>query len=125
MKPTEAEENYLEIILILSMMQTNVRAIDVANRLERTRPSTSEALKKLKDKKFIDISSEGYITLTDTGNKFANATYDRFKCIYNLLKYLGVSEEVAFRDACKIEHRISQESFEKLKKAQEYFSKED
>ena len=116
MKPTEAEENYLEIILILNMLQTNVRAVDVARRLERSRASTSEALKKLKDKQHIQVSSEGYISLTQSGNKIANATYERYKCIYNVLRHLGVSDETAFMDACKIEHRISQESLEMLKK---------
>lgn len=123
MKPTEAEENYLEIILILSMMQTNVRAVDVANRLERTRSSTSEALKKMLNKHYIDISSEGYITLTESGRKIADYTYERYKSIYNVLINLGVSEETAFKDACKIEHRISSESLECLKKSQEKYKK--
>ena len=116
MKPTEAEENYLEIILILSMIQTNVRAVDVAKRLERSRASTSEALKKLRDKEYINISSEGYISLTQSGSRVANAIYERYKCIYKLLRYLGVSDETAFADACRMEHRISQESLDMLKK---------
>ena len=116
MRATEAEENYLEIILILSMIQSRVRATDVAKRLDRSRASTSEALKKLKDKEHISIREDGHISLTESGNKIANATYEKYKCIYNVLRHLGVPKNIAFKDACRIEHRISEESFQMLKR---------
>ena len=116
MKTTESEENYLEIILVLNMIKPHVRAIDVAERLGYTKPSVSVALKRLRQKEHINVSEEGYITLTESGNKIANMIYDRHQLIYERFKELGVPEEIAFKDACKIEHRISTESFEALKK---------
>ena len=116
MKTTESEENYLEIILVLNMIKSEVRAIDVAERLNYTKPSVSVALKRLKEKNHIVVSPEGYITLTESGSKIANMIYERHQLIYERFIELGVPEEIAFRDACKIEHRISPESFEALKK---------
>ena len=116
MKTSESEENYLEIILVLSMLKPEVRSVDVAERLNYKKSSVSVALKKLRQKEYVTVSSEGYIYLTDSGRKIAESIFERHQLVYKRLIELGVDEKVAFEDACKIEHRISPESFEAVKK---------
>lgn len=109
-------ENYLETILILQQKNGSVRSIDIANELEYTKPSISRAMKILKREGYINMDEDGFITLTPDGEKRANEIYERHKVITEfLVKFLGVSEETAEADACKIEHVISNETFSGFK----------
>ncbi len=112
----ESGENYLEAILRLSKKQTEIHAIDIVNILGFSKPSVSIALKKLKDDNYIEIDSNSHITLTEKGLNIAEKIYERHVIITNLFVSLGVNEEVAETDACKIEHDISNETFDAIKK---------
>ena len=107
---------YLETILILTQENKNVRAIDVCEYMGFSKPSVSRALGLLKGGGYISVDEVGYITLTDEGRYVADKMYDRHKILTDFLISLGVTEEVATADACKIEHHISDESFDALKK---------
>lgn len=107
---------YLETILILTQENKNVRAIDVCEYMGFSKPSVSRALGLLKGGGYISVDEDGYITLTDEGRYVADKMYDRHKILTDFLISLGVAEDVATADACKIEHHISDESFEALKK---------
>ena len=107
---------YLETILILTQENKNVRAIDVCESMGFSKPSVSRALGLLKGGGYISVDEDGYITLTDEGRYVADKMYDRHKILTDFLISLGVTEEVATADACKIEHHISDESFDALKK---------
>ena len=111
----ESAENYLETILVLKNKAGVVRSIDIANELSFTKPSISVAMKALREANYIKIDSDGYITLTESGLQIAEKVYDRHQTIATALMAIGVSEEKAYADSCKIEHNISDESFEKLK----------
>ncbi|MBS5343076.1 MAG: metal-dependent transcriptional regulator [Clostridium sp.] len=112
----ESGENYLETILMLHQKQGYVRSIDIANELGFTKPSVSRAMSILKNDGYIVVESSGNIVLTEKGNKKANQIYERHLYITKFLqKTLGISEELAARDACRIEHIISQETFERIK----------
>ena len=115
MHSNESSENYLEAILVLSKRRPVVRSIDVANYLNFSKPSVSVAMKNLRAKELVEVSDEGYITLTEAGSKIANMIYERHTFLSELLIKLGVDPEIATEDACSIEHRISKESFEALK----------
>ena len=112
-KSEESVEDYLETILVLSKRLPVVRSIDIANELEYSKPSVSVAMKNLKGRGYITVSSEGYIVLTEEGRKLASDTYERHTLISQWL--VGVSPETASADACRIEHDLSQESFDALK----------
>ena len=112
----ESAEDYLETILVLSKRLPVVRSIDIANELEYSKPSVSVAMKNLRGKGYITVSSEGYIVLTEEGKKLASDTYERHTLISQWLIDLGVSPETASADACRIEHDLSQESFDALKR---------
>lgn len=114
-KSEESVEDYLETILVLSKQLPVVRSIDIANELEYSKPSVSVAMKNLRGKGYITVSSEGYIVLTEEGKKLASDTYERHTLISQWLVELGVSPETASADACRIEHDLSQESFDALK----------
>ncbi len=115
-KLQESGENYLETILILKNKNGNVRSIDIANELGYTKPSISRAMTILKNADYITIDDNtGFITLTDTGYNTAKALYERHEILSSYLISIGVSPEVAAQDACRIEHVISQETFEKIK----------
>ena len=114
-KSEESVEDYLETILVLSKRLPVVRSIDIANELEYSKPSVSVAMKNLKGRGYITVSSEGYIVLTEEGRKLASDTYERHPLISQWLVELGVSPETASADACRIEHDLSQESFDALK----------
>ena len=116
MKRNESQEDYLESILILSEKQDHVRSIDVVNDLGFKKSSVSVAMKLLREKNLIEVSPEGYLTLTAEGLKIAESVYERHKILSKCLMALGVSEEVALEDACRIEHDLSEESFQALKK---------
>ncbi len=112
---TEAVENYLETILILSKDQPNLHAIDICSYLGYSRPTVSIILKKMKDDGLVTVDDDNHITLTETGKAVAEQIYERHKLLSELLIHIGVSKETALKDACKIEHDISDETFEALK----------
>jgi len=112
---TEAVENYLETILILSEKQPDVHAIDICSYLGYSRPTVSIILKKMKDEGLVTVDGDNHIRLTAEGKKVAERIYDRHKVITGFFEYLGVSRDTAAEDACKIEHDISDETFALLK----------
>ena len=114
-KIQESGENYLETILMLQRQGVDVRSIDIAVELGYTKPSISRAMSIFKANDFIVMDSKGYITLTEKGREVAERMYERHLFLSSCLEKIGVSEETAVKDACRIEHVISQESFEKLK----------
>ncbi len=116
MKVHESAENYLEAIYILNKTTGSVRSIDVATHLEFSKPSVSIAMKNLKSLGHIDIDKNGFITLTDSGYELAINVYERHTLFTEWLISLGVSRSVAEEDACRIEHVLSDESFEAIKK---------
>ena len=111
----ESGENYLEAVLILKKELGNVRSIDVAHHLNVSKPSVSVAMKALREEGFITVDELGGISLTEQGMQVADKMYERHHVIAMALMALGVSEETAYEDSCKIEHDLSQESFEKIK----------
>ena len=111
----ESGEDYLERILMLQNELGNVRAIDIANSMNYSKPSVSVALKKLKANNLIEINNECNITLTVEGRKKALEVYERHTIITKFLLHIGVNKDVALKDACKIEHDLSDETFNKLK----------
>ncbi len=115
-KSEESVQDYLETILILSKQNPSVRSIDIANELSYSKPSVSVAMKNLRTREYITVSDEGYIELTEEGRKLAEAVYERHTLIHDWLVTLGVDPEIAAEDACKIEHDISTESFEAIKR---------
>lgn len=116
MKILESAENYLESILILRNEKGRVRSIDIVNHLGFSKPSVSIAMKQLEENCYITRDEDGHIFLTDTGKKIAEETYERHVFLTDLFTRCGVSEETAREDACKIEHHLSDETFECLKK---------
>lgn len=112
----ESAENYLESILMLSMDKNYVRAIDIANMLSFSKPSVSVALKRLKEEGKVAVDSNGFISLTESGMEIARTTYEKHIVLTNFLVSLGVSSYTAAQDACRMEHVISAESFQALKK---------
>ena len=119
MKIKESGENYLETILILKKELGYVRSIDVAHHLQVSKPSVSVAMKLLREEGYITVDEAGNISLTESGTNIADKMYERHQIIAKALIALGVSEENAFSDSCKIEHDLSQESFEKIKEYME------
>ncbi len=115
-KSEESMEDYLETIYILSQRLPVVRSIDIATERGYSKPSVSVAMKNLRNRDLITVSSEGYITFTEQGKQIASDTYERHMLLYNWLVNLGVDEETAAQDACKMEHDISKQSFEAIKK---------
>ena len=121
MQLLESGEMYLETILILTIRDRSVRSIDVAKYMNFSKPSVSRAMGKLKEQGYIVIDPEGYITLTESGREIAEKIYERHTVLSALLKRLGVSEETAAEDACKIEHDISDETFSAIKRHMETY----
>ena len=115
MKIQESAENYLETILIIHNRHGNVRSIDIANELGFSKPSVSVAMKNLRTNGYIEVDKEGFITLLDKGREIADKIYERHTLLSTWLVRMGVSPEVAAEDACRIEHVISAETFERLK----------
>lgn len=112
----ESAENYLETILILSNSHPVVRSVDVATELGFKKSSVSVAMKKLRESNHIVVSPEGYITLTESGKEIADRIYERHTLLSSWLERLGVDAKTAAEDACRIEHVISTESFEAMKR---------
>ena len=115
MKIHESAENYLETILVLRMRNGNVRAIDIANELEFSKPSVSVAMKNLRNNGYIQVDESGNISLLPEGQKIAQTIYEKHTVLTNYLVALGVPAEIATEDACRIEHVLSKESFEAIK----------
>lgn len=116
MKSNESSENYLETILMLSKKLPVVRSIDVATELGFKKSSVSIAMKNLRESGHIVVSDAGYISLTDSGREIADMIFERHTMITSWLTSLGVDSETAAADACRMEHVISNESFEAIKK---------
>ena len=116
MQLLESGEMYLETILILTIRDKLVRSIDVAKYMSFSKPSVSRAMGRLKEQGYITIDPEGYIMLTESGREIAEKIYERHTGLTALLMRLGISEQTAAEDACKIEHDISDETFEAIKR---------
>ena len=112
----KSAEDYLEAILTLKQKNGYVRSIDIVNLLGFSKPSVSVAMKKLRESKAIEMDSDGYINLTDEGLKIASKTLEKHNFIAELLISLGVDKEIAYEDSCRIEHDLSEESFQALKR---------
>ena len=112
----ESGEMYLETIFILTERNPHVRSIDVCEHMGFSKPSVSRAIGLLKSGGYVTVDADGYLSLTDVGREVALKMYDRHRLLTDFLMKLGVSEEVATNDACKIEHHLSDESFEALKR---------
>ena len=111
----ESGEMYLESILVLSESNPNVRSIDICEYMGFSKPSVSRAISLLKQGGYVNMDKDGYLTLTDSGRAVAQKIYDRHRLLTEFLVSLGVSHATASADACKIEHHISDESFEAIK----------
>ena len=116
MQIKESAENYLEAILMIKKEKGNVRSIDVANHLNFTKPSVSVAMKSFREEGYVTMDNDGSINLTQKGMEIAEKVYERHEVIAKALMALGIDEEVAYEDSCKIEHDISQQTFDKIKK---------
>lgn len=112
---TEAVENYLETILILSKEQPDVHAIDICSYLGYSRPTVSIVLKKMRENGLVLVDDDNHITLTEKGKEVAEHIYDRHNVLSELFIMLGVSRDNATEDACKIEHDLSDETYSVLK----------
>ncbi|MBQ7093991.1 MAG: metal-dependent transcriptional regulator [Clostridia bacterium] len=123
MKIQESAENYLETIYILRKKMGSVRSIDVVNHLGFSKPSVSNAMKQFRENGYVTVDDGGFITLTDLGLEVAEKIYKRHEVLSKVLISLGVSEAVAKEDACKIEHYLSDETFEAIEKHMEKYSK--
>ena len=115
----ESAENYIETIFVLSQKKSAVRSVDIATELGYSKPSVCVAMRNLREKGYITTDGDGLITLTESGINIAKNIYQRHETITNWLMRIGVSSDQAAIDACRIEHVISRESFECLKKHEE------
>ena len=115
MKILESGEMYLETIYVLSMQKSAVRSIDVSEYMNFSKPSVSRAVNLLKAEEYINIDRNGFLTLTEKGLAIAEKIYERHTVLTSLLTKLGVSAEIAERDACRIEHVLSDETFDAIK----------
>ena len=122
MKIHESAENYLETILMLHQRKGSVRSIDIANELEFSKPSVSVAMKNLRQGGYIEVDGAGLITLLPPGREIAEAVLEKHRMMTAFLISLGVSPEVAAEDACRIEHVLSNESFEAIKEHAKNYS---
>ena len=116
MTTNESAENYLETILILSKSLPVVRSVDICNELGFKKSSVSVAMKNLRNENYIEVNEAGYITLTEKGSLIAHNIYDRHTMLTDIFTAIGISSETAAKDACKIEHDLSSETIEALKK---------
>ena len=119
----ESAENYLETIYSLIEKNGSVRSIDIANELGFSKPSISVAMKGFREEGYILVDHEGKISLTGKGLEVATRVYERHQLIAKALMALGVSENTAYKDSCKLEHGLSDESFEKIKEHIEKYVK--
>ena len=115
MNKLESSEDYLERILMLSQKNGSVRSIDIAHDMGFSKPSVSVAMKKLREKGLINVDKDGLITLTKQGLDIAERTLERHHVLKELLISLGVDEQTAEDDACKVEHELSEQTFDKIR----------
>ena len=115
MQVYESAEDYLEAILVVGKRRGAVRSIDIANELGFSKPSVSVAMKKLRESGHIEMDQSGFIRLLPSGREIAEHIYERHRILTDFFVYLGVSGDVASADACKVEHDLSNETFEKIK----------
>ena len=123
MKRLESQEDYLEKILQISQKKESVHAIDIAREMSFSKPSVSVAMNKLKEAGYIEINDKGEITLTETGLAIAEKTLEKHTILTKMLMYLGVDEKTALEDACRMEHDISDVTWEAIKKHAEFIKK--
>ena len=124
MAVSEAIENYLETIYILSKQQSEVHAIDICSYLSYSRPTVSIVLRQMREHGLVTVNDENHIYLTEEGYAIASHMYERHELLTSLLMQLGVSRETALRDACKIEHDLSEETFDAIKRHMAAYAKE-
>ena len=123
MAVSEAIENYLETIYILSQQQNEVHAIDICSYLSYSRPTVSIILRQMRENGLVTVNEENHIFLTEEGLKIAMHMYERHELLTGMLISLGVSRETAMHDACKIEHDLSDETFEAIKRHMQAYSR--
>lgn len=111
---TESVADYLEAIMVLQTQKPHVRAIDIANYFGYSRPTVSQTLKTFRAKGYVEVGEDGFVLLTEKGRQIAQDTYDRHLLLTDILMAIGVSEENAKIDACKLEHDISDETYQCL-----------
>ena len=116
MAVSEAIENYLETIYILSQQQNEVHAIDICSYLSYSRPTVSIVLRQMREHGLVTVNEDNHIFLTEEGHRIASRIFERHEVLTQMLTQLGVSHETAVRDACKIEHDLSDETFEAIKR---------
>ena len=121
----ESGEMYLETIYLLSQNSPHVRSIDVVEHMGVSKPSVSRAIGLLKNGGYVNMDKDGYLTLTDAGSEIAHKVYERHELLTGFLVAIGVSEDTASADACKIEHHVSDESFDAIKRYVEGLKKRD
>jgi len=124
MRLQESGEMYLESILVLSLQGKSVRSIDVSEYMGYSKPSVSRAIGLLKSGGYVTVDEDGFLHLTGIGRETAEKTYERHRVLSDLLVRLGVSPETASNDACKIEHAISDETFEAIKRHVTFYGEE-
>lgn len=112
----ESREDYLETILQLQKRSGQVRSIDIANEMNFSKPSVSVAMRNLREEGYITVSDNGFILLTPEGLKRAESVLERHTILSDWLTSIGVTREVALEDACRIEHDLSEETFDAIKK---------
>ena len=113
-KSHESAEDYLENILILRERNGNVRSIDIVNEMNYSKPSISIAMKKLRSEQLVEMDLNGYITLTPKGEEIAQRIYSRHKLLEKVLVAIGVDKETAAEEACRIEHDINDDTYDKI-----------
>ncbi len=111
----ESAEDYLEAILMIQLEKGHVRSIDVAHKLNYSKPSVSRAVSLLRDNGYLNMARDGMLELTETGRRIAETIYERHVLLTRWLESLGVPSETAAEDACKLEHDVSEATFERLK----------
>ena len=121
MKIRESAEDYLETILILKNRNGLVRSIDIANEMEFSKPSVSIAMKNLRENGYIEVDSKGYISLTSAGREIAERIYERHQFLSSWFIELGIDPKTAVEDACRMEHIISSQTFDAIKKHVNHF----
>ncbi len=115
MRVYESAEDYLEAVLVIRQRRGTVRSIDIANELGYSKPSVSVAMKKLRESGYIEMDHDGLIKLLPAGEKIAENIYERHQTLRDFFIYLGVGEDTASADACKVEHDLSEETFQRIK----------
>jgi Mn-dependent DtxR family transcriptional regulator len=116
MAVTQSVADYLEAIMMLQREKVNVRSVDIANHFGYSRPTVSQTLKTFRAKGYVEVDEDGFVKLTALGEEIAQSTYEKHVVLTGLLKAIGVSDETAKEDACKLEHDISDETFEAIKR---------